>query len=46
MEHLHLRSKGCIFHNIFKKTLRFKGVQRRLCGVKGYTEAPDMWKHL
>ena len=42
MEHLHLRSKGSIFQNIFKKTLRFKGVQRRLCGVKDYTEAPDM----
>ena len=39
-------AKGSIFHNILKKTLRFKGVQRRLCGVKGYTEAPDMWKHL
>ena len=35
MEHLLLRSKCYIFHNILKKILHFKGVQRRLCGVKG-----------
>ena len=34
MEHLLLRSKCSIFHNILK-ILYFKGVQIRMCGVKG-----------